>query len=254
MLRPGYPQARIDHGGRPSGRATVEVSPAAWAAGTWRRLAAGNARRIAMKQGGYVTLVGYVAREPRIRQTKSGRVVADMRVGTTPRFQDRATGLWRDGETTYYTVDCWRRLAEHARASLHKGDPVVVQGWLRTDSYTDRTGTLRTEIKITAETVGHDLSRGIANYIRPERPPANAVGDPDAEGPRGSGDAVDGDMIDEQAIEQFGRELDDLDEAELSADPSDSGPAVSGTDRSEAEPAPHGFQQDQAAAQPAPPF
>lgn len=171
-----------------------------------------------MSQGGYVTLVGYVAREPNIRQTKHG-LVADMRVGATPRFQDRATGLWRDGETTYYTVECWRRLAGHVKASMRKGDPVLIQGKFRTDSYTDKTGVARTEVRITADTVGHDLSRGIANYMRFERPPANAEGDRAAEEPQGSEDtadgaadgAADGDMIDEEAIEQFGRELDDMD-------------------------------------------
>ena len=209
-----------------------------------------------MSQGGYVTLVGYVAREPNIRQTKHG-LVADMRVGTTPRFLDRTTGAWRDGETSYYTVDCWRRLAGHVKASLRKGDPVLVKGKFRTNSYTDKTGVVRTEIRITADTVGHDLSRGIANYMRLERPPAQAGPDPAAEDPAAGLDAADGsadsDMIDEEAIERFGRELDDLDDAELSADLSDPGP---GADRGEAEPAPHAVRQDEPAdaAAPSAPF
>jgi hypothetical protein len=51
--------------------------------------------------------------------------------------------------------------------------------------------------------VGHDLSRGIANYIRPERPRQDVAGDPAAGGPVGGG------PIDEDAIERFGRELDE---------------------------------------------
>jgi len=166
-----------------------------------------------MSQGGYVTLVGFVAREPRIRQVSEGRFVADLRVGATTRKVDRQTGQWVDAETSYYTVNCWRRLAGHVKASLRKGDPVVVKGKFRTHSYEDKAGTLRTEVEIVADTVGHDLTRGIANYMRPERPPADTAGDLAADGPEAmteDRDIIDDrGMIDEEAMEQFGRELDE---------------------------------------------
>jgi len=169
-----------------------------------------------MSQGGYVTLVGFVAREPRIRQVTEGRFVADLRVGATTRKVDKQTGEWVDAETSYYTVNCWRRLAGHVKASLRKGDPVVVKGKFRTRSYEDKTGRLRTEVEIVADTVGHDLTRGIANYMRPDRPPADTSGNPAADGPEDM--TEDRDIIDEEAIEQFGRELDEgLSEAELAA-------------------------------------
>src|SRR5205807_6985616 len=52
--------------------------------GTRRRRAAGNPRRIDMSQGAFVTLVGYVAQEPSIRTTKTGKTATDLRVGITP--------------------------------------------------------------------------------------------------------------------------------------------------------------------------
>jgi single-strand DNA-binding protein len=130
-----------------------------------------------MSQGGYVTLVGFVAREPMLRNTKDGTSVADVRIGTTARYLDRELDLWRDGETSYYSVNCWRRLADNVRASLHKGDPVIVKGKFRTRSYTDKEGRVKTEAEIVADTIGHDLSRGIANFIRPPRPRADAAGE-----------------------------------------------------------------------------
>lgn len=130
-----------------------------------------------MSQGGYVTLVGFVAREPMLRNTKDGTSVADVRIGTTARYLDRELDLWRDGETSYYSVNCWRRLADNVRASLRKGDPVIVKGKFRTRSYTDKEGTVKTEAEIVADTIGHDLSRGIANFIRPPRPRADAAGE-----------------------------------------------------------------------------
>jgi single-strand DNA-binding protein len=170
-----------------------------------------------MSQGGYVTLVGFVAQDPKQRDIREGVRVTDLRVGATTRVQDRVTLQWRDGDTSYYNVSCWRRLGDHVRASLRKGDPVVIKGRFRSRTFDDKTtGQPRTVIDIVADTVGHDLSRGIANYMRPHRPPVTAEGDPAVGGSQGM--AGDGDMIDEEAIEQFGRELDeDLNEAGLAA-------------------------------------
>jgi single-strand DNA-binding protein len=170
-----------------------------------------------MSQGGYVTLVGFVAQDPQQRETKNGSRVTDLRVGATTRVQDRVTLQWRDGDTSYYNVSCWRRLGDHVRASLRKGDPVMIKGRFRSRTFEDKTtGLPRTVIDIVADTVGHDLNRGIANYMRPRQPAVNTQGDPGADG---SEDMAEGrDMIDEEAIEQFGRELDDdLSEADLAA-------------------------------------
>jgi single-strand DNA-binding protein len=121
-----------------------------------------------MNQGGYVTLVGFVAQDPKQRLTKDGTRVTDLRVGATTRVQDRATNEWRDADTSYYDVTCWRRLGDHVRASMHKGEPVFVKGRFKSRSYEDKNGQLNKVISIVADTVGHDLNRGPANYMRRE--------------------------------------------------------------------------------------
>ncbi len=167
-----------------------------------------------MSQGGYVTLVGFVAQDPNIRTTTTGKLLTKVRVGTTPRYRDRETGQWQDSETSYYNISCWSRLAEHVRASLHKGDPVIVKGRFRTSTFEDKNGQLRTSIEITADTVGHDLSRGPANYMRPrpqrvntedELPDEESDASPEDTGLSGEPD----DILDEAAIEQLGRDLED---------------------------------------------
>jgi len=165
-----------------------------------------------MSQGAFVTLVGYVAQEPNIRTTKTGKTVTDLRVGITPRYRDQATGEWRDAESSYFTVSCWDRLAHHVRASMHKGEPVLVRGKFKTSTFEDRDGRPRTETRITADVVGHDLSRGVANYIR-HRPKQEAADGQPAELLPGGLDQAD-ELLDEEAIERFGR---DLDEADLAA-------------------------------------
>ena len=187
-----------------------------------------------MSQGGYVTLVGFVAQDPVQRETKNGVMVTDLRVGATPRVQDRVTNQWRDGVTSYYDVSCWRRLGDHVRASLRKGDPVTIKGKFRSRTFVDKTGVSRTVIDIMADTVGHDLNRGVANYLGRQRPPATAEGDPAADVPQDTPedrDMIDRDMIDEEAIEQFGRELDGLSEAELAASAVEEGQRVDGDEQ-----------------------
>jgi single-strand DNA-binding protein len=178
----------------------------------------GIPRRIVMSQGGYVTLVGFVAQDPIQRPTKNGVLVTDLRVGATPRVQDRVTNEWRDGDTAYYNVSCWRRLGDNVRASLRRGDPVMIKGKFRSRTFTDKAGVTRTVIDIMADTVGHDMNRGVANYLR-QPPSAATEAGPAAEASQDMADdrgmSEDRDMIDEETIEQFGRDLDGLGESEV---------------------------------------
>ncbi len=155
-----------------------------------------------MNQGGYVTLVGYVAREPTLRATKEGTLVADMRIGTASRYFDKKTGQWQDGDSSYFTVTCWRRLATAAKISLRKGEPVIIRGRFRTRAFVDREGQPRTEIEITAEAFGHDLTRGVATFVQrgmppdgflpPRRPDGGTQGEA-GQGEAGQGEAGQGD-------------------------------------------------------------
>jgi single-strand DNA-binding protein len=117
-----------------------------------------------------ISLTGYVATQPQIRTTPSGALNVSMRVAWTPRRQDRITGEWADGNTSYVTVICWRKLASNAGVCLRKGDPVVVKGRLSIREFDDKQGMRRTAVEVEATSVGHDLSRGVAQFqrVRPQ--------------------------------------------------------------------------------------
>ena len=108
-----------------------------------------------------VTVTGYVAQEPVLRLTGSGTKVVGFRVATTERRYDNGLKDWRDGDTLFFGVSCWRSLGENVLASVHKGDPVVVQGRLRDGSW-QKDGVTHFKVEIEASTVGHDLSRGVS--------------------------------------------------------------------------------------------
>ncbi len=123
-----------------------------------------------MMNEAHISLTGYVASQPRLREITEGVQALSMRVAWTPRRLDRATGEWADGNTSYATVTCWRKLADNASLSLRKGDPVVVKGRLSVRTYDDKDGVSRTSVDVDATSVGHDLCRGVAQFQR-TRPP-----------------------------------------------------------------------------------
>ena len=117
-----------------------------------------------------VCLTGYVATQPVTKTVKSGAINLSMRVAWTPRRQDRVSGEWVDGNTSYVTVICWRKLATNAGICVRKGDPVIVKGRLSIRNYEDKQGAQRIAVEVEANSVGHDLSRGVAQFQR-VRPP-----------------------------------------------------------------------------------
>lgn len=118
-----------------------------------------------------VTFQGWVGSDVVHRETAQGNV-ANLRVGTTPRIRKR-NGDWVDGPTSWFSVTCWRTLADHVRDSVRKGEPVVVHGRLRTDVWKREDGQSSVSYVVEATSLGHDLSRGTAVFVkavRPERP------------------------------------------------------------------------------------
>jgi single-strand DNA-binding protein len=127
-----------------------------------------------MLNGATVTLAGYVAREPVYTTVNDTIPKVIVRVAWNNRYPDRVTGEWRDGRTSFATVNCWRKMAENTAISLRKGQPVVVSGRLQVREYEDKEGKRRIAVDIEADAIGHDLSRGVAHFQR-LRPPQEAA-------------------------------------------------------------------------------
>lgn len=117
----------------------------------------------------HVTVVGNLVAEPRLSHTKDGQAVASFRLASTPRRFDRGTGEWRDGDTLFTSVTCWRALAENVSASLKKGCSVIVLGRLSVRPYETKEGEKRQSVEIDAIAVGTDLGRVITVIKRVER-------------------------------------------------------------------------------------
>jgi len=107
---------------------------------------------------------GYVATQPKGGWTRDGTRTVFMRLGWTPRRIDKTTGEWTDQPSSFVSVICYRKVAENAALCLRRGDPVVVRGSLRVREYGEENGPKRTTVEVIADTIGHDLSRGITIF------------------------------------------------------------------------------------------
>lgn len=108
------------------------------------------------------SLTGNVGTDVELAQGE-GWARASFRLGSTPRHLHQ--GQWVDGETTWISVNCWGRLAQHVKASIAKGDPVLVQGKLRTSAWL-KDGVRQERLVVEASAIGHDLSRGRSVFER----------------------------------------------------------------------------------------
>ena len=121
-----------------------------------------------------ITVRGWLGADVSLR--KSGDVpVASFRLACTPRKYNRRTDTWSDGLTQWYDVTTWRGMAQNCAASLHRGDPVVVQGRLETRTYVNGSNVEVLAFEIDAVHVGHDLSRGTSAFTRVQREQAAAT-------------------------------------------------------------------------------
>lgn len=94
-----------------------------------------------------ITVIGNLTDDPELRFTPSGAAVAKFRVASTPRFMDKTTNEWKDGEPLFLACTVWRQAAEHVAESLQRGARVIVSGRLRQRSYETREGEKRTVIE-----------------------------------------------------------------------------------------------------------
>ena len=115
-----------------------------------------------------VVIVGNLTDDPELRYTPNGAAVAKFRVAVNRRYKDEA-GNWKDGETSYFSVNAWRNLAENVAESLARGTRVVVAGRLQMRSWETQEGDKRTVIEIEADEVGPSLRWATAKVERQSR-------------------------------------------------------------------------------------
>ncbi|HEY2467120.1 MAG TPA: single-stranded DNA-binding protein [Terracidiphilus sp.] len=83
-----------------------------------------------------VILLGNVGKDPEIRSTGGGTMVANFSLATTDRQKD-ASGNWQD-RTEWHNLVAFTRLAEIVRDYVKKGSKLYIEGKIQTRSWDDK--------------------------------------------------------------------------------------------------------------------
>ncbi len=116
-----------------------------------------------------ITLIGNLVDDPELRFTPSGAAVAKFRVASTPRYLDKQTNEWKDGESLFLQCQIWRQAAENVAESLTKGMRVILSGRLKQRSYETKEGEKRTVFEVEVDEVGPSLRNATAKVIKTAR-------------------------------------------------------------------------------------
>lgn len=135
-----------------------------------------------------ICFVGNLVGDPELRYTPAGQATATFRVASTPRYLDRQTNEWKDGESVFLTCKSWRQGAENVAESLSKGMRVIVNGRLRMRSWEAQDGSKRTQIEIEVDDVGPSLRNAAAKVTRAQRSAPAPSGQPQASAGRPAAD------------------------------------------------------------------
>ena len=131
-----------------------------------------------------VILVGRLGRDPEVRYTPDGTMVATFTMATNEQWRDK------NGEkvekTEWHRIVTYRRLAEICGSYLSKGSLVYIEGRLQTRSWEDKDGNKRSTTEIVAQNMQMLDSKGKdsgespkASGNRPFSPTSDMPGDDD---------------------------------------------------------------------------
>lgn len=116
-----------------------------------------------------VIVMGNLTKDVELRNTPSGKAVADVGVAINEQRKDQAGETIQ--ETTFVDATFWGRTAEIAAEYLSKGSPVLIEGRLKQEQW-ETDGQKRSKLKIVAERMQMLGSRN--SQVQRESSPAEA--------------------------------------------------------------------------------
>ena len=113
-----------------------------------------------------VILLGNVGKDPEIRSTPGGTMVANFSLATSDRFQDQQ-GNWQD-RTEWHNLVAFKRTAEIVRDYVKKGSKLYIEGKIQTRTWDDKEGLkhYKTEILVNDLSLLSGREEGSGGYSR----------------------------------------------------------------------------------------
>ncbi|MFA6458445.1 MAG: single-stranded DNA-binding protein [Patescibacteria group bacterium] len=121
-------------------------------------------------------IIGNITRDPEVRQTPNGQMVATIGVATNRKWKN-AAGEFQE-EVEFHNVVCWGKLAEICQQYLKKGSKTYFDGRLKTRTWEDPDGKKNYRTEIIAENMIMLDSRGGSGATAQSSAPAQAPAQP----------------------------------------------------------------------------
>lgn len=96
-----------------------------------------------------VIILGNLGRDPEIKTNNNGTTIANFSIATTRKSKDTSGNL--NEETEWHRIVAFGDTAKNVGKYVHKGDPLFVEGRLRTRKYTGKDGVERYQTEIVLE-------------------------------------------------------------------------------------------------------
>ena len=93
-----------------------------------------------------VILIGNLGRDPELRYSPGGDAIANFSIACTEKYKDKAGQAVE--HTEWVNITIFGKLAEIAGEYLKKGAPVYIEGKMRTEKYTDKSGIEKYSTKV----------------------------------------------------------------------------------------------------------
>lgn len=104
----------------------------------------------------HIAIHGRLTADPTVRQTQSGVSVCNFTVAVDRSY----TKQGEEKQTDFFTVNCWRGLAEMVGKYFTRGKEIVVTGEMQSRKWQDKDGNNRVSWEIMANSVDFCGSKG----------------------------------------------------------------------------------------------
>lgn len=130
-------------------------------------------------------LIGNVTKDPEVRQTSGGQMVASFSIATNSSWVDK-TGQ-RQEKAEFHNVVIWGKLAEVAQQYVKKGKKIFVEGRMQTRDWDGEDGVKRYKFEIVVDSMimldraGAPSGEGMPTYERESNSSAMKSSEPAGE-------------------------------------------------------------------------
>lgn len=108
-----------------------------------------------MKDVNKIILIGRLGADPVHRETKSGTSVVQFSLATSRRYREQSEGgeETQTEETQWHKIVAWGKQGEACAQYLRKGQPVYVEGMVKSRKYEARDGSSRLSFEVHADSI-----------------------------------------------------------------------------------------------------